>query len=100
MKHDARTALVTGANSGLGFEAGAQLAEAGYSNVILACRTLEKVCASPPGKLVGPMEVQPQSHFYDRSLQDAAWRSVVRLSGVGISLADPTGNELAVWSDQ
>ncbi|MEO0600058.1 MAG: SDR family NAD(P)-dependent oxidoreductase [Myxococcota bacterium] len=37
-----RTALVTGANSGLGFEAAAQLAEAGYGRVILACRTLEK----------------------------------------------------------
>lgn len=42
-----------------------------------------KFYASPPGKLVGPMEVQPQTHFHDRSLQDAAWRSVVRLSGVG-----------------
>lgn len=37
-----KTALVTGANSGLGFEAVAQLAEAGYGRVILACRTLEK----------------------------------------------------------
>ena len=37
-----QTALVTGANSGLGFEAAAQLAEAGYGRVILACRTLTK----------------------------------------------------------
>ena len=37
-----KTALVTGANSGLGYEAAAQLAEAGYGRVILACRTLEK----------------------------------------------------------
>ncbi|MEM7126769.1 MAG: SDR family NAD(P)-dependent oxidoreductase [Chloroflexota bacterium] len=37
-----KTALVTGANSGLGFEAAAQLAEGGYGRVILACRTLEK----------------------------------------------------------
>lgn len=43
-----------------------------------------KFYASPPGKLVGPMEVQQQSHFYDRPLQDAAWRSVVRLTGVGM----------------
>ena len=37
-----KTALVTGANSGLGYEAAAQLAEAGYGRVILACRTLVK----------------------------------------------------------
>ncbi|MCP5096572.1 MAG: SDR family NAD(P)-dependent oxidoreductase [Chloroflexi bacterium] len=37
-----KTALVTGANSGLGYEAAAQLAEAGYRRVILACRTLAK----------------------------------------------------------
>jgi NAD(P)-dependent dehydrogenase (short-subunit alcohol dehydrogenase family) len=37
-----KTALVTGANSGLGFEAAAQLAKAGYGRVILACRTSEK----------------------------------------------------------
>ncbi|MEN0068236.1 MAG: SDR family NAD(P)-dependent oxidoreductase [Myxococcota bacterium] len=40
------TALVTGANSGLGFEAAAQLAEQGYDRVILACRTLEKAEAA------------------------------------------------------
>ncbi|MCP4419446.1 MAG: SDR family NAD(P)-dependent oxidoreductase, partial [Chloroflexi bacterium] len=37
-----KTACVTGANSGLGFEAAAQLAEAGYGRIILACRTLAK----------------------------------------------------------
>lgn len=37
-----RTVLVTGANSGLGYEAAAQLAEAGFGRIILACRTLEK----------------------------------------------------------
>lgn len=37
-----QTALVTGASSGLGFEAAAQLAEDGYGRVILACRSLVK----------------------------------------------------------
>ncbi len=36
------TVLVTGANSGVGFEAAAQLAEAGWGTVILACRTVDK----------------------------------------------------------
>lgn len=34
--------LITGANSGVGFEAAAQFAEAGYRRVILACRTIAK----------------------------------------------------------
>jgi NAD(P)-dependent dehydrogenase (short-subunit alcohol dehydrogenase family) len=37
-----KTALVTGANSGLGFEASAQLADDGWGRVILACRSVEK----------------------------------------------------------
>jgi NAD(P)-dependent dehydrogenase (short-subunit alcohol dehydrogenase family) len=37
-----KSVLVTGANSGLGFEAAAQLAAAGYGRVILACRSMEK----------------------------------------------------------
>jgi len=41
-----RTALVTGANAGLGFEAAAQLAEDGWGKVILACRTAEKAEAA------------------------------------------------------
>jgi NAD(P)-dependent dehydrogenase (short-subunit alcohol dehydrogenase family) len=41
-----KTALVTGANSGLGFEAEAQLAEAGWGKVILACRSIEKAEAA------------------------------------------------------
>lgn len=42
MSNEDRTALVTGANSGLGLEAAAQLAEDGWGKVILACRTVEK----------------------------------------------------------
>ncbi len=41
-----KTALVTGANSGVGFEAAAQLAEDGWSKVILACRSIEKAEAA------------------------------------------------------
>lgn len=37
-----RVALVTGATSGIGFEAAAQLAEAGWSDVIVTGRTLER----------------------------------------------------------
>ena len=41
-----------------------------------------KFYASPSGKMVGPMEVQPQAHFHDERQQGAAWNSIVRLSGV------------------
>ena len=37
-----RSALITGANSGLGYEAARQLAELGYGTVVLACRTETK----------------------------------------------------------
>ncbi len=43
-----------------------------------------KFWASPPGKAVGPLEVQTQSHFTDETLQEAAWDSVVRPTGVGM----------------
>jgi hypothetical protein len=42
-----------------------------------------KFWASPAGKAVGPMEVQTQDHFSDEALQEAAWGSVVRLTGAG-----------------
>jgi len=42
MKHRNHTALVTGANSGFGFETAALLAEQGYGHIILACRSVEK----------------------------------------------------------
>lgn len=42
MTKEGRTGLVTGANSGLGLEAAAQLAEQGYSRVIITARNEEK----------------------------------------------------------
>ena len=42
MNHKNHTALVTGANSGFGFETAALLAQQGYGRIILACRTIEK----------------------------------------------------------
>ncbi|MEE9177641.1 MAG: SDR family NAD(P)-dependent oxidoreductase [Acidimicrobiia bacterium] len=46
MTNTTNTALVTGANSGLGFEAAAQLAEQGYRNVIITARTDTKAEAA------------------------------------------------------
>jgi NAD(P)-dependent dehydrogenase (short-subunit alcohol dehydrogenase family) len=43
---DHPSALVTGANSGLGFEASAQLAEQGYQRVIITTRTTEKAATA------------------------------------------------------
>ena len=42
MKNNDKTALVTGANSGIGFETVQQLAKLGYGKIILATRTVEK----------------------------------------------------------
>lgn len=42
----ARTALVTGANSGLGLETAAQLAERGYTTVTITARTAEKAAVA------------------------------------------------------
>ena len=44
--HTNDTALITGANSGIGFETAALLAEGDWGQVILACRTDEKGAAS------------------------------------------------------
>lgn len=41
-----RSILITGANSGLGFEAAAQFAAAGYERIILACRSMGKAAVA------------------------------------------------------
>jgi len=41
--------------------------------------------ASAKGKFSGPMEVQLQPHLLDRANQEAAWKAVVRVSGVDLS---------------
>jgi NAD(P)-dependent dehydrogenase (short-subunit alcohol dehydrogenase family) len=38
--------------------------------------------ASAQGKFSGPIEVQRHPHLHDRSSQEAAWRAVVKVSGV------------------
>ncbi|MCH7799993.1 MAG: SDR family NAD(P)-dependent oxidoreductase, partial [Chloroflexi bacterium] len=40
--NSAKTVLITGANSGIGFEAAAQFCQEGFGKVILACRSIEK----------------------------------------------------------
>ena len=40
--------------------------------------------ASAQEKFSGPIEVQRQSHLHDRASQEAAWQTVVRVSGVDL----------------
>jgi len=55
-----RTALVTGANSGLGFEAAAQLADAGFNRVIITARTDAKADAARHD-----LEVRTGAHVFE-----------------------------------
>jgi len=41
--------------------------------------------ASAPKKLTGPIEAMRQPHFHDRANQEAAWQTVVSVSGVDLS---------------
>ncbi|MGF6916803.1 SDR family NAD(P)-dependent oxidoreductase [Paraburkholderia sp. 40] len=41
--------------------------------------------ASAPGKLTGPIEAQLHPHLHDRASQEAAWQTVVKISGVDLS---------------
>jgi NAD(P)-dependent dehydrogenase (short-subunit alcohol dehydrogenase family) len=41
--------------------------------------------ASAPKKFTGPIEAMRQPHFLDQASQEAAWRAIVRVSGVDLS---------------
>ena len=41
--------------------------------------------ASAQGKFSGPIEAQRHPHLHDRVNQEAAWKAVVKVSGVGLS---------------
>ena len=41
--------------------------------------------ASAQGKFSGPMEAQRHTHLHDHASQEAAWRAVVKVSGVDLS---------------
>ena len=45
--------------------------------------------ASAQGKFSGPIEVQRHPHLHDRASQEAAWRAVVKVSGVDFSPQHP-----------
>jgi NAD(P)-dependent dehydrogenase (short-subunit alcohol dehydrogenase family) len=47
--------------------------------------TSGKFFASPPGKLVGELEVQQESHFYDEKNQAASWNMLTQLSGISLN---------------
>lgn len=98
-----KTALVTGANSGVGFEAAALLAEDGWGRVILACRSIEKAEAAR-AKLVertgtGPFEVLAvdtsevaSAHAASDELRDRGEQIDFLLLNAGASSKDPRFN--------
>jgi len=45
--------------------------------------------ASTPGKFTGPMEPQQQLHLHDRNSREAAWKAIVKVSGVDLPDSHP-----------
>lgn len=45
--------------------------------------------ASAQGKFSGPIEVQRQPHLHDQASQEAAWKAVVKVSGVDFTSQQP-----------
>lgn len=81
-----KTALVTGANAGLGFEAAAQLAADGWGQVILACRSVEKAEAAR-AQLVERTGKDPFSTLaIDTAEVAAAQRAAEELRGRGVKV--------------
>jgi len=98
-----KTALVTGSNSGLGFEAAAQLADAGWGEVILACRSVEKAEAArarlvertgkdPFAVLAVDTSEVSSAHTAADQLRDRGRRIDFLLLNAGASSKDPTLN--------
>ncbi|MGI9648448.1 MAG: SDR family NAD(P)-dependent oxidoreductase, partial [Acidimicrobiia bacterium] len=71
--HSNRTGLVTGANSGLGFEAAAQLADHGYGRVIVTARTDEKA-----GRAAADLRGRTGKDVFETLVLDNADLSTVR----------------------
>jgi hypothetical protein len=46
--------------------------------------------ASAPKKLTGPIEAMRHPHLHDRTNQEAAWKAVVKVSGVDLSDPAPS----------
>lgn len=84
---DGRRAVVTGATSGLGLEAAAQLAEAGFSSVVVTGRTLERAASAAKQlkKRTGRDVFRP----VELDLADAS--SVQRAASATIQVNDESG---------